>query len=104
MAPCKASTKGRTSNKKVTKLETGLPGKPMKCALETPSSRRIDPKADRLRRLPFAFAHIEMIGMAGGSPPINSGHSFASGERTILPEIFTRTGAPAAMQTDADIG
>ena len=30
--PCKRSTKGRTSSKKVIKLATGLPGSPIKCA------------------------------------------------------------------------
>src|SRR3954470_4925957 len=33
VAPCNCSRKGRTSRRKVTKLETGLPGRPMKCAL-----------------------------------------------------------------------
>ena len=47
-APCKARMKGRTNNKKVTKLDTGLPGKPTKKAFAESFSRRTSPNASGL--------------------------------------------------------
>src|SRR5262249_54375512 len=59
--------------------------------------RAIGPQPHGMGRLPLLFAHVEMF-VAGGAPPIDAAGRLAGKEAAILPEIFSRTGAPAALQ------
>src|SRR5882757_5129635 len=50
---------------------------------------------------PFAFTHIKMI-VARRPPPIDIVRRLAVDESPVLPEIFARAGAAAAMQAVDD--
>ena len=54
-----------------------------------------------MRGFPFPLAHIEMI-VARGAPPIDVLRGLARYETAILPEVFARSGAAAAVQTVND--
>src|SRR6185295_6927808 len=59
--------------------------------------RAVDPDPDRVRGLPFALAHIEMV-VTRRAAPIDPAGRLARHEAAILPEILAWAGAAAAMQ------
>src|SRR3954471_23066279 len=54
-----------------------------------------------MRGLPFTLAHIQMI-VARGAAPVDAVRWLAGNEAAVLPEIFARACAPAAMQAVDD--
>ena len=58
--------------------------------------RDVGPQPEGMRRLPFALAHIEMVG-AGRAAPVDDGGRVARLELAELPEGLARAGAAAAV-------
>ncbi len=65
--------------------------------------RKVGPDPDRMRRLPFALAHIEMV-VARRAPPVDAARGLARHEAAILPKILARPGAPPSVQAVKDRG
>ncbi len=56
---------------------------------------------NRVRRLPFALAHIDAI-VARGAAPINALHGLAEGERAELPKRLADSGTPSPVHSVHD--
>ena len=63
--------------------------------------RQIDPEPDRMRRLPFALAHVEIIG-TGRAAPVDEGDRVVLIVVPELPEGLAGSGAAAAMRAVGD--
>ena len=85
------------------------PDQPRAVALLFQRSRRgkahgrplIDPKHDRLRDLPFAFAH-ELMVPHGRTPVVDAATAIPGLCRTVLPEIIPHPCASTPMGTQQD--
>src|SRR6185312_11707785 len=63
--------------------------------------RAIRPDPDRVRRFPFALAHIEMV-VARRTAPVDTLRGLAGMKAAVLPEILAGTGTAAAVQAVKD--
>ena len=86
--PCRRSRKGRTSTAKVTKLATGLPGSPRKCACPT------RPQANGLPGL-MAICHRSRL------PSACTAGLMWSSSPTDTPPLVSTTSCPAAASRSA---
>ena len=64
-------------------------------------ARAVDPDENRMRRLPFALAHIKAL-VLGRTAPIDAGRRLARDEGTELPEGLAGARAPSSMDAMHD--